>query len=189
MTIPEYKAGLPDDFSRENEDAVRWHMAMKCYFAMNDHIYTDKKVAAMVFLNKMNKGRGALFAEGWYNTLAKDEVPEEEKTFKKICESFEEAFIPKDVKDRAHQIVHSLNMEMFNGDCDEYATAFRLAQGRSRVDLDSILVDILQRGVSHQLAMMMTTTTLPPSQEKTGWKWKQWLDKAGEFYRNIFQVK
>ena len=70
MTTPEYKAGLPSNFSGKNEDAIRWMMAMKCYFAMNDHIYTDKKVAAMVFLNKMNKGRGAIFTEGWYNKLA-----------------------------------------------------------------------------------------------------------------------
>ena len=32
---------------------------------------------------------------------------------------------------------------------------------------------------------MMTTATLPDGQEKTGWKWEQWLDKAGEFYRNV----
>lgn len=83
MTTPEYKVGLPEDFSGKNKDTTRWLMAMKCYFAMNSHIYLDKKVAAMVFLNKMSKGRGALFTEGWYNKLAKDEVPEEEKTFKK----------------------------------------------------------------------------------------------------------
>lgn len=64
-------------------------------------------------------------------------------------------------------------MEMFNGDFNEYTTAFRLAQGRSRVDDNSILVDALQKGASHQLAMMMTAAALPAGQEKMGWKWKQ----------------
>ena len=164
-------------------------MAMKCYFTMNDHIYTDKKVAAMVFLNKMNKGRGAIFTKGWYNKIANEDVPESATTFKKILEAFEEAFIPRDMKDRARQSIHSLNMEMFKGDFDEYATAFQLAQGRSGVDDNAILVDALTRGVSSQLAMMMTAAALPAVQEKTGWKWEQWLDKAGEFYRNVTRVK
>ena len=50
---------------------------------------------------------------------------------------------------------------------------------------DGILVDALQRGVTNQLAVMMTATALPEGQEKTGWKWEQWLDKVGEFYRNV----
>ena len=188
-TLPEYKARLPGDFSGKNEDMTRWMMAMKCYFTMNDHIYTDKKVAAMVFLNKMNKGRGAIFAKGWYNKIANEDIPESATTFKKILEVFKEAFIPRDVKDRARQSIHTLNMEMFKGDFDKYATTFCLAQGRSGVNDNAILVDALQRGVSNQLAMMMTATALPSRQEKTGWKWEQWLDKAGEFYRNITRVK
>ena len=27
---------------------------------------------------------------------------------------------------------------------------------------------------------MMTAAALPDRQEKTGWKWEQWLDKAGD---------
>ena len=51
------------------------------------------------------------------------------------------------------------------------------------------LSNTLQWGVSNQLAIMMTTTALPSGQEKTGWRWEQWLDKAGEFYRNIVQLQ
>ena len=76
-------------------------------------------------------------------------------------------------------------MDQFNGDFDEYSTAFKLAQACCGVNDDSILVDALQRGVTQQLAVMMTAATLPDGQEKTGWKWEQWLDKAGEFYRNV----
>ena len=77
----------------------------------------------------------------------------------------------------------------FNGDFDEYSTAFKLAQAHCGVDDDSILVDALQRGITQQLAVMMTTTALPDRQERTGWKWEQWLDKAGEFYCNVVQLR
>ena len=76
-------------------------------------------------------------------------------------------------------------MEQFKGDFDQYTSAFRLAQACSGINLDSILVDTLQHGVSNQLTIMMTATALPLGQEKTGWRWEQWLDKAGEFYRNV----
>ena len=33
----------------------------------------------------------------------------------------------------------------------------------------------------------MTATALPDGQ--TSWKWEQWLDKAGEFYRNVVQLR
>ena len=78
-------------------------------------------------------------------------------------------------------------MDQFNGDFDEYSTAFKLAQARCGVDDDSILVDALQRGVTQQLAVMMTAATLPDGQ--TSWKWEQWLNKAGEFYRNVVRLR
>ena len=73
-------------------------------------------------------------------------------------------------------------MDQFNGDFNQYTTDFRLAQVHSGINLDSILMDTLQQGVTNQLAIMMTATTLLEGQDKTGWKWEQWLNKAGEFY-------
>ena len=178
----EMKAGLPEDFSRKNEDTTCWLRAMKAYFIMNEEIYHNEKHMVMVLLSKMSKGRGATFTEGWYLKLSNNKVPKDKKTFKKICTAFEETFILKDLKDQACQTIYSLNMDQFNGNFDKYTTAFRLAQACSRIDLNSILVDALQWGVTNQLAVMMTTTTLPEGLEKTGHKWKQWLNKAGEFY-------
>ena len=124
MVAPEYKAGLPEEFSGKNSDTSRWLLVMKSYFAINNHIYTDKKVVAVILLNRMTKGRGALFTEGWLNKLANEEIPDNEKLFQKICETFEESFIPKDIKDRARQTVYSLSMDMFNEDFNEYTMAF-----------------------------------------------------------------
>ena len=160
---------------------------MKAYFIINEKVYTEYATTILIFLNKLSKGRGATFAEGWYMKLANPGIPDSEKTFKHLCKAFEEAFVPKDLKDRAHQTVYSLNMDQFNGDFDEYSTTFKLAQARCRVNNDSILVDALQRGVTQQLAIMMTAAALPDGQ--TNWKWEQWLDQAGEFYRNMVQLR
>ena len=66
MSFPELKARLPEDFSGKNDDTTCWLLAMKSYFAMNNHIYKDKKKVMLTFLAKLSKGRGAIFAEGWY---------------------------------------------------------------------------------------------------------------------------
>ena len=95
----EFKAGLPEDFSGKNDNAMHWLLAMKAYFVMNSAVYTDDATTVLIFLNKMSKGRGGTFTEGWYLKLANLAIPDSEKTFKKICKAFEEAFILKDIKD------------------------------------------------------------------------------------------
>ena len=164
----EFKAGLPEDFSGKNDDATCWLLAMKAYFVINKKVYTEDATTVLIFLNKLSKGRGATFTKGWYMKLANLAIPDSEKTFKKLCKAFEEAFVPKDLKDRARQTVYSLSMDQFNGDFDEYSTAFKLAQACCRVDDDSILVDALQRGVTQQLTVMMTAAALSDRQENTG---------------------
>ena len=94
-----FKAGLPEDFSGKNDDATCWLLAMKAYFVINARIYMEDVTTILIFLNKLRKGRGATFAEGWYMKLANPAITESEKTFKKLCKAFEEAFIPKDIKD------------------------------------------------------------------------------------------
>ena len=119
--------------------------------------------------------------------ISQSRHPRLRKDLQKLCKAFEEAFIPKDLKDKARQTVYSLSMDKFRGDFDEYSTAFKLAQARCGVNDNSILVDTLQRGVTQQLAVMMTAAALPDGQ--TTWKWEQWLDKAGEFYQNMVQLR
>ena len=106
-----FKAGLPEDFSGKNDDATHWLLATKAYFVINEKVYTEDTTTVLIFLNKLSKGRGATFAEGWYMKLANLAIPDSEKTFKKICKAFEEAFVPKDLKDQACQTVYSLSMD------------------------------------------------------------------------------
>ena len=63
---------------------------MKAYFVMNNEVYKDDSTTVLIFLNKMSKGRGDTFTEGWYLKLANLAIPDSEKTFKKICKVFEE---------------------------------------------------------------------------------------------------
>ena len=107
----EFKAGLPEDFSGKNDDIMRWLLAMIAYFVINRKVYTEDTTTILIFLNKLSKGRGATFAKGWYMKLANPGIPDSEKTFKKLCRAFEEAFVPKDLKDWARQTVYSLNMD------------------------------------------------------------------------------
>ena len=95
-------------------------------------------------LNKMSKGCRATFAAGWYLKLVDNNILKSEETFKKLCSTFEEACIPKDLRDQACQTIYSLTMRQFDGDFDQYATAFRLAQACSGINTDNILVDALQ---------------------------------------------
>ena len=88
----EIKAELPDDFSRKNEDATCWLLAMKAYFGMNDEIYKEEKNIMLVFLNKMSKGRGGTFAEGWYLKLINTAIPNSKKNIKILCDAFEECY-------------------------------------------------------------------------------------------------
>ena len=64
-------------------------------------------------------------------------------------------------------------MDQLNGDFDQYSVAFKLSQARSEVHDNSLLIDALQRGVSYQLAVMMTRAAFPRGQEETGWRWEQ----------------
>ena len=116
---------------------------MKAYFTMNLALYDDEKNRVLVILNKMSKGWGATFAEWWYLKLIADNVPKDQKNFKKLCDDFEEALIMKHLQDWACQIIYSLSMDQFWGNFDQYTTAFRLAQAHSSIKADNILVDAL----------------------------------------------
>ena len=122
----------------------------------------------MVFLNKLTKGRASTFAEGWYMKLTNPSIPDSEIMVNKLYVAFEKTFIPRDIMDQARQDIYSLSMNQLNGDFDQYSIAFKIAQARSEIHDNHLLIDALQRGVTYQLAVMMTRATLPRGQEETG---------------------
>ena len=180
--------GEPGNFSGKGEDAMRWLMAMKAYFEIHQDYYDNKRRTTMVFLNKLTTGRAGTFAEGWYMKLTNPSIPDSETTVDKLYDAFKEIFIPKDITDQAHQDIYSLCMEQLDRDFNKYSVAFKLTQAQSEVLDNHLLIDTLQRGVSYPLAVMMTRAALPRGQEETRWRWEQWLNKAGEFYRNNIRL-
>ena len=75
--MPELKAGLPGNFSRTEEDANLWLLQMKAYFTLNPALYQEKN-KILAFLNKMDKGRGKSFSEGWLIACADPNVKDED---------------------------------------------------------------------------------------------------------------
>jgi hypothetical protein len=104
----ELKAGLPDDFSGNAEDAARWLLAISTYFAMNATIYSDD-TKILTVLNKMSKGREKFFFESWYYKLANDTLPNAEKTWTALQQDFKEMFCPFDLQANARHRITELS--------------------------------------------------------------------------------
>ena len=109
----ELKAALPADFSGKSSDAPRWSKAMKAYFAINPTLYTSDNDKIMTMLNKMSEGRGASFAEMWYDKMADSAVSSSQKTFDKFTKDFKETFFPFDTKATAHLELSKLTQRSF----------------------------------------------------------------------------
>ena len=109
----ELKAALPADFSGKSSDAPRWSKAMKAYFAINPTLYTSDNDKIMTMLNKMSDGRGASFAEMWYDKMADYAVSSSQKTFDKFTKDFEETFFPFDTKATARLELSKLTQRSF----------------------------------------------------------------------------
>ena len=75
---------------------------MKAYFSLNTTLYSSDAAKVMTTLNKMSGGRGAPYAETWYDRMANNTVPNTEKTFDKFIDDFESTFYPFDTKITAH---------------------------------------------------------------------------------------
>ena len=86
---------------------------MKAYFVLNANLYSSDTAKVMTTLNKMSRGRGAPYAENWYDRMADPTVPNSEKTFNKFVSDFETTFYPFDVKITAYNQLHALRQRSF----------------------------------------------------------------------------
>ena len=175
--MPELKAGLPGNFSGTEEDANLWLLQMKAYFALNSSLYQEKN-KILAFLNKMDKGRGKSFSEGWLIACADPNVKDEDRTFDKIEADFVEKFIPTDRASRSRHSLLTMRMEdpPFNGDFHKFKSEFEIEVAQSGVTDKHILIDLLGKAVSANLAFKMTALQEEPTTHKL------WLHKAGQFF-------
>ena len=182
--MPELKAGLPGNFSEKEEDANLWLLQMKAYFALSPSLYEEKN-KILAFLNKMDQGRGKSFSEGWLMACANPEVKPEDRTFEKIETDFIAKFIPTDRASCSRHALSLMKMEdpPFNGDFHKFKSEFKIEVARSGVTDKHILIDLLGKAVSANLAFKMTALLEEPTSHK------QWLHKAGQFYDATLPMK
>ena len=80
---------------------------MSAYFNMCGTRYTSKQMK-LILLNKISKGQGADFSEGWLSRIADNDVLEDEKTKELIVYDFEKVFPPTDKTSRAQAALADL---------------------------------------------------------------------------------
>ena len=172
--MPELKAGLPENFSGKEEDANLWLLQMKAYFALNLTLYEEKN-RILTFLNKMDKGQGKSFSKGWLMACANPNIKDKDWTFDKIEADFIEKFIPADQASKSRHALMNMQMEgdPFHGNFHKFKAEFKLEAARSGVTDEHILMDMLGRVVSANLAFKMTALLKEPKTHK------QWLHKVG----------
>ena len=182
--MPELKAGLPGNFSGTEEDANLWLLQMKAYFALNPSLYQEKN-KILAFLNKMDKGRGKSFSEGWLIACADPNVKDEDRTFDKIEVDFVEKFIPTDRASRSQHSLSTMRMEdpPFNGDFHKFKSEFEIEVAQSGITDEHILIDLLGKAVSANLAFKITALQEEPTTHKL------WLHKAGQFFDATLRMK
>ena len=181
--MPELKAGLLENFLGKEEDANLWLLQMKAYFALNPSLYEEKN-RILAFLNKMDKGQGKSFSEGWLMACADPNIKDEDQTFDKIEADFIAKFIPADRASRSHHALANMKMEgdPFHGDFHKFKAEFELEAAQSRITDEHVLMDMLGRVVSANLAFKMTALLKEPKTHKL------WLTKVGQFYDTALRM-
>jgi len=157
---------------------------MSAYFNMCGPQYTEKQVK-LILLNKMSKGRGANFLEGWLLKIANDSIPEDQKSKGLIVHDFKKVFLPIDKTSRAWAALANLQMEgsPFKGDFHGFCSSFELEAEKSGVEDENVLKDMLKQAVSTDLVFKMMSLENEPEM------YKDWLMKTGQFYDVIQQLK
>ena len=80
-------------------------------------------------LNKMSKGRGKPFLEGWFYKLNDATIPDSEKTWNKMVASFKTIFYPFNIQNKARRTMNRLvqNLRDHKEGFQKYVMDFQLA--------------------------------------------------------------
>lgn len=92
---------IPADFSGWNEDATQWLLAMWSYFAMNPTIVHNNCIQVMTLLNKMSKGKGKTFSEGWLKATLDGSLTTVQRILTILSKDYTRVFYLFDTAERA----------------------------------------------------------------------------------------
>ena len=162
---------------------------MKAYFILNSTLYTSDTAKIMTTLNKMSSGRGAPYAETWYDKMADTSITNSEKTFKKFTLDFETTFYPFDAKATASTELSALMQMSFkekngttNNGFQQYITDFQSLLLKTGIKEEFTLIDQLSLGLDQKITSMI------PSMANIPTTTKGWIDQAKIFHAQKMHI-
>ena len=185
----ELKAALQADFSGKNDGVTRWIKAMKAYFILNSTLYSSDAAKIMTTLNNMSSGRGAPYAETWYDKMAGTSIANSEKTFDKFTLDFESMFYPFDTQVTAHNKLLTLRQMSFkekNGETNDgfqqYITNFQNLSMKSRMKEELSLISQFSLRLDQKITSMILSMSPVPTTVKG------WIDQAKIFHTQKMRI-
>ena len=163
---------------------------MKAYFTLNANLYSSDAAKIMTTLNKMSRGRGAPYAETWYDKMANNTVPNAEKTFNKFIEDFESTFYPFDTKITAHNQLHTLRQRSFkekegstNDGFQQYITNFQNLSMKAGTKDEFNLISQFSLRLDQKLSKMILSMSSVPTTIKG------WIDQSKIFHTQLVCIR
>ena len=130
-------------------------------------------------------GRGAPYAETWYDKMADNTVPNTEKTFDKFVKDFKSTFYPFNTKITAHNQLCALRQWSFkekdsstNNGFQQYITDFQNLSMEAGTKDEFNLISQFSLGLDQKLSEMILSMSLVPTTIKG------WIDQSKFFTPN-----
>ena len=186
----ELKAALPTDFSGKNDNATHWIKAMKAYFILNATLYSSDAAIIMTTLSKMSGGRGAPYAETWYDKMADNTITNAKKTFNKFVKDFESTFYPFDTKITARNQLCTLRQWSFkekdgstNDGFQQYITNFQNLSMKVGTKEEFNLISQFSLGLDQKLSKMIL------SMSSVSTTIKGWINQSKIFHTQLVCIR
>ena len=156
---------------------------MKAYFTLNSTLYSPNAAKIMTTLNKMSNGRGAPYAETWYDKIANTSITNSEKTFDKSTADFESMFDPFNTQVTTHNKLLALRQTSFkeknretNDGFQQYITDFQNLSMKSGMKEELSLISQFSLGLDQKITSMILSMSPIPTMVKG------WMDQAKIFH-------
>ena len=152
-------------------------LSLQAYFKMNSSIYNDK-AKLLIALNKISKGRGKPFSEGWFYKLNNATIPENEKTWDKMVASFKMTFYPFNIQNKARRTMNCLvqNLRDHEKGFQKYVTDFQLAIAQTGIKDKETLIQTFATGLDSSLGQMVLSVKDIPTMLN------EWIRQASKFH-------
>ena len=162
---------------------------MKAYFSLNATLYSSDAAKIMTTLNKMSGGRGARYAETWYDRMTDNTVPNTEKTFDKFVDDFESTFYPFNTKITAHNQLCTLRQQSFkekdgstNDGFQQYITDFQNLSMKAGTKDKFNLISQFSLGLDQKLSEMILLMSSVPTTSKG------WINQSKIFHTQLVHI-